>query len=79
MDILMKIIVWINLIVFFAYFWLRFCQRKIQKINGWNNFEFWVYYNLIDYYKYNHYPFPEEKAKQEINLIIKRLKEECNI
>lgn len=59
------------------YFFMRFVQKRTQKKYWLNNFEFWVYYNLVDYYKFNGYPYPEKRAKEEIDLIIERKNEEC--
>lgn len=69
-TILLFIVVW--------WFWMRLIQKISQRKFWLNNFEFWIYYNLVDYYKFNWYPDPEKRAKIEIDLIIERKKEECN-
>lgn len=48
------------------YFILRYNQKKIQKKYDLDNFEIWVYTNLIDYYKSKGFPFPRDRAMQEI-------------
>lgn len=69
------------ILAFVLFYWLvlRIMQRKVQKREKWNNMEFWVYYNLIDFYKFNGYPYPEMKAKEELNYIIIKKNEECLI
>lgn len=68
----------ILLFIFFAYIFIRIMQRKIQKREKWNNFESWLYFNLIDLYKYNWYPYPEIRARDEVNNIALRIKKECS-
>jgi hypothetical protein len=62
-----------------AWFFMRYVQRKTQKNHGLNNFEFWVYYNLVDFYKFNGYPYPEMRAKEEIIGIMEKRDKECNL
>lgn len=65
--------------IIFAYIFMRIIQRRMQKVMGWNNFEFWVYRGLEDFYKFNNYPYPNDKAKKVTKLIIKSKNRECNL
>lgn len=64
----------ILIIILLYYFALRVAGKRLQKKEGWNNFEFWAYYHLIDLYKFYGFPYPERRAKIEINKIIKNKK-----
>lgn len=63
----------------FAYIFMRFAQKKFQKREKLNNMEFWVYYNLVDFYKFNGYPYPEISAKNMIKIIINMKNKECGL
>jgi len=69
----------ILLFLMVAYMFMRIIQRKKQKQMGWNNFEFWVVFNLTDYFKFLWYPNPWERAEQELKRIQEDVREECGI
>ena len=62
-----------------AYIFMRFVQRRFQKNQNLDNMEFWIYYNLVDYYKFHGYPYPEIRAKKEVEEIKKNKDIECNL
>lgn len=57
-----------------SYIALRIKQRFLQKRLWLNNFEFWVFYNLWDLYKYNWYFDPTQEALDTINSIKEEIK-----
>jgi len=61
-----------------AYIFMRIIQRKHQKQKWRNNFEFWLVYNLHDYFKNLWYPNPWERAERELQQIKENVKQECN-
>ena len=65
------------LFVIFVWFIIRVFQRKIQKSLWYNNFEFWVFYNLRDLYKELWYPDFEQRAILEMKKIKEWIKKEC--
>ena len=80
-DIINNSLYWeiILALILFYYIALRIAQRKQQKREGWNNFEFWIYFNLVDYYKFNWYPYPEINAKNTLRIVINMKDEECGL
>jgi len=71
-----------NILILFGlcgYILMRIQQRKLQKIKWRNNFEFWLIKNLEDYYKFNWYPNPWERAEKELKLIIENKNKECGL
>lgn len=54
------------IIIVWRYFFTRFNHKKIQKKYWLDNFEIWIFQNLIDYYKSKWFPYPKERAMEEI-------------
>lgn len=64
----------------FLIFWYiirRLMQKRFQKKVWLNNFEFYVYREFVDYFKFNGYPYPEKRAFEEINIFKNKIKKEC--
>ena len=80
-DIINNSLYWELILAFLivAYIFMRWVQRRFQKMENMDNMEFWIYYNLVDYYKFHGYPYPEIRAKKELQEIIKNKNIECNL
>lgn len=55
--------------IIFYYFIFRLVWKIEQKRLWYNNFEWWVYKNLVDMYKFYWYPYPEIEAKESTDVI----------
>ena len=58
----------------FNYIAIRLVWKSRQKKLNLNNFEYWVYYNLGDLYKYNWYSNPSKEAIKTINYIKNKIR-----
>jgi len=67
------------LFVIFAWFMMRIIQRRVQKNLWYDNFEFWVFFNLRDLYKDLWYPDFEQRSILEMKKIKEWIKKDCNI